>query len=295
MNIARLPARCGYAWITQGFALARAQPFPVLIAVAFLCPIALLGPFLLASSFYFFVTFDPLAYALFAFFLLIFAPFIQVFALALCHAFERKEILFVETFLEPVSSRFGALLRVGCLYGLAAAGMLFVLSYLPVTNNSIADPSCCSLLSPSSSLRAPNDRIAAPWMLLSVLLPMTIGGFAPFLVVWHRLSAWQAICFSLLAFWRNVRAVLTEFAIVLMALGLVFIVIGSLKFVPGRIWILLPPVLLIGKIILALFLSASALSALGSYYFSCRDLFGMAEETLAPPDAQKSNQWTRRP
>jgi hypothetical protein len=292
MNIARLPARRGYAWITQGFALARAQPFPVLIAAAFLCPIALLGPFVLALFFYVFVTFDPLASALFAFFLLICAPFIQVFALALCHAFERKETLFVETFLEPVSSHSGALLRVGCLYGLAAAGMLFVLSCLPMTNNSIADPSCCSLRSPPSSLLAPNDRIAAPWMLLSTLLPMTIGGFAPFLVVWHRLSAWKAICSSLLAFWRNVCAVLTVFAVVLMLFGFVFIVIGSFKFAQGWILIILWPVplidmwlvLLIGKIMLALFLPASAL---GSYYFSCRDLFGMAEETPALPDAQR--------
>jgi hypothetical protein len=268
MNIARLPARRGYAWITQGFALARAQPFPVLIAVALLCPIALFGPFLLASFFYVFVTFDPLASALCAFFLLICAPFIQVSALALCHAFEHRDILFVETFLEPVSSHFGALLRVGCLYGLAA-GMLFVFSCLPVTN----------------------DRIAAPWMLLSTLLPMTIGGFAPFLVVWHRLSAWKAICFSLLAFWRNVCAVLTVFAVVLMLFGFVFIVIGSFKFAQGWILIILWLVLLIGKIMLALFLPVSAL---GSYYFSCRDLFGMAEETPAPPtDAQGQNKWIR--
>lgn len=268
MQARRLPAERGTRWLLEGFRLFRRNP-PLITALTLIYLVLVqgmvsvlpgIGPILL-----------PLA-----------LPALTLLVANGCRLVDEGRAPSRETLLRGLSGNGVAMLRLG---GLQLAGaVLLVLVNLALSDGQAPDPfagfgeSAGPLGTPgpdAGDIAAPADpaqEAAMLWALLRLMLlslPLILAfWFAPFLTGWERVAPTKALFFSVIASWRNWRA-LCMFG--LGAIVIAGIVPGFILIVASQIAGLALSVAFIALRMVLIFLVAPVLTA--SIYVSYRDIF----------------------
>lgn len=249
-----LPSR-GLAWLAEGWRMFRAAPFGWLVLVfAYLMGTMLLSAVRIVG---------PLAVA-------VLVPALSVGFMAASRAAWRRQPVELVMLAAGLRERLPAQLVLGAVYVVGFFGAIY--------GSALADGGALVLVllgaAPAASEPGPDGAMAAG-MLLSVLLylpTMMLLWFAPLLVAWHGVAPAQALFYSAVAFWLNLRAFLVY------ALGLaaaMFVIVGALTLLVA----LLPAGASAAGVQSALLPLALVLlpTLFASYYASYRDVFGIAE------------------
>jgi hypothetical protein len=249
-----LPSR-GLTWLAEGWRMFRAAPFGWLVLVfAYLMGTMLLSAVRIVG---------PLAVA-------VLVPALSVGFMAASRAAWRRQPVELVMLAAGFRERLPAQLVLGAVYVVGFFGAIY--------GSALADGGALVLVllgaAPAASEPGPDGAMAAG-MLLSVLLylpTMMLLWFAPLLVAWHGVAPAQALFYSAVAFWLNLRAFLVY------ALGLaaaMFVIVGALTLLVA----LLPAGASAAGVQSALLPLALVLlpTLFASYYASYRDVFGIAE------------------
>jgi hypothetical protein len=270
MQARRLPAERGTWWLLEGFRLFRRNP-PLITALTLIYLVLVqgivsvlpgIGPILL-----------PLA-----------LPALTLLVANGCRLVDEGRAPSKETLLLGLRGNGIAMLRLG---GLQLAGaVLLVLVNLALSDGNVPDP-FAGFGDPGplgdGGVTAPADpahEAAMLWALLRLMLlslPLVLAfWFAPFLTGWEGVSPLKALFFSVVASWRNWRA-LGMFG--LGAVVIAGIVPGFILIVTSQIAGLALSVAFIALRMVLIFLVAPVLTA--SIYVSYRDIFRPAVDENA--------------
>ncbi|MBI2315619.1 MAG: hypothetical protein HYU75_00890 [Betaproteobacteria bacterium] len=259
-----VPAKNGWIWLVQGFALFRRSPAKwLLIVLAYWMAIALLNQI-------------PVVGALAATVLL---PAFSVSFMVACDELAHKRSIGVATLAAGFRTRLAALVTMGAIYLVSILLVLWVSTL--ADNGTLWRWVISGKAPPESALR---DGSLSSALLLAAALGtpvMMAFWFAPVLTAWQAMSAPKALFFSFFAAWRNWRAFLLYGAVLILAgIGISMLI--------GVIGILVAAKVLPSDVlrIAAFLVSLTALPIIfGSFYAGYCDLFPSAPgaaEPLAP-------------
>ena len=246
-----LPARRGWRWIAEGFAIFRKKQLMLTLLV--------LGYWMLMAV----VNSLPLIGQIAATVLI---PVFSVSLMNCCRSIEQGRLLTPQILFSGFHSKLRTLLVLGAIY-LLASSLIFSATVL------VDDGLLFNLVvfgrQPTEEMLAASDIMLAGQVALTLFLPVMMAyWFAPVLVAWHDLAAGKALFFSFIACVRNWRAFFVYALSIVLAgallPGLLVGVLGSL--IDGGASVV--SVALTVLIILVLLPTLYA-----SFYVSYRDVF----------------------
>jgi hypothetical protein len=258
MQASILPARRGWRWLVEGFAIFRRRP-------ALLC-FLVLGYWLTMTV----VSAIPLVGRLANLFLI---PVFSVSLMNACRLIDRKERLPQQLLFSGFHRNLQTLLILGAVYALVML-LVFAVSMPPDFGLSPEAPEAPAADKASAGEAPPRIVVSIPPLTVALLVPVSVVfNFAPVLVAWHDMSAGKSLFFSLVACLRNWR----PFLLYLLALLTVtfigvwaLLVIGAL-FGSGIELLMVTAVMAISLILLPIWHA--------SFYVSYRDIFVDMQET----------------
>ena len=253
-----VPARRGWAWLVQGFALFRSNPaawlllvFSYWLLIGLLNRIPVLGP-LVAT---------------------LFLPAFSVSFMVICEEVENGRRLSPTLLLAGFRKEVPALVALGGLYLLS---IVLVLGLSALADGGVLMNWVMEGTSPPAA--AIRDGSLSRALILAAIVgtPMVMAfWFAPVLAAWQKMGTAKALFFSFFAGWRNWRAFLLYGAVLAMAGTLLSVLVATVA------------VLLRGRPdLLRLALLASVIVTLptlfGSFYAAYRDI---SPQPAAPEEA----------
>jgi hypothetical protein len=292
-----LPAGSGGNWVTQGFALVRRNPFPIILAMlaSGVCIIVLsLMPILNVFT-------GILGASIFA------------GLLSICRKLDQSGRVSADDFFHFLKTRFPQLLGLGALYFAAciaafivAIGVFFLVAgdlqeFSPIFQEILSRSASGTPLEPKD-LEAMLSAVSVEtvirlakglmWMFLVwlvLMFPVFMAyWFAPLLVAWNDLSPFKAAAFSFIAVLKNWRAFLVYSIVILVLSCALGFVLGIFQIV----FSLLLPIffaMLMHFLLFFIFSLAIAAMTLASIYYSYKDVFHV---TLPPaPEQEQEESW----